>query len=300
MRKMFRSALFGASAAVAAAIGLATPAAACNAEPYIGSICTFAFDWCPRGYTPADGRTLAVREYQALFALIGYRYGGNNADLFGIPDLRGRSAIGTGTGPGLQNIAIGAKVGQQQLTLQATQVPLVPHTHTATFTGTGGGGSGPLQASGTLNLPVTGTTTGQTLSGNASLPVTADAKIGTTTSTTRSQNIGNNVLLTTGPNANAAVYAPSGTTNNTTVGPAGGVTGTASGPLTGVTVSNGTISGTATGTVSLPVTGATGITGGTVTVAPASANPSQPVSTQSPGLGQTMCIAVNGLYPDRP
>lgn len=89
MRKMFRSALFGASAAVAAAIGLATPAAACNAEPYIGSICTFSFDWCPRGYTPADGRTLAVREYQALFALIGYRYGGNNADLLGSPTCVG-------------------------------------------------------------------------------------------------------------------------------------------------------------------------------------------------------------------
>ncbi|AUN33975.1 phage tail protein (plasmid) [Niveispirillum cyanobacteriorum] len=296
---MFRSALFGASAAVAAAIGLATPAAACNSEPYIGTICTFAFDWCPRNYIQADGRTLAVREYQALFALIGFRYGGDNSSNFAIPDLRGRSAIGTGTGPGLQNIAIGAKVGQQQLTLQYTQVPLYPHTHTATFTGTGGGGSGPLAASGTLTLPVTGTTTGQTLSGNASLPVTADAKIGTSTPAGGTATLSNNVPLKTATGPAAQIYATGGA-NNVTVGPAGGVTGTASGPLNGVTVSNGTISGTATGNVSLPVTGATGITGGTVTVNQASAPATQPVSTQSPALGQTVCIAANGLYPDRP
>ncbi|OPH17381.1 hypothetical protein FE88_32495, partial [Azospirillum brasilense] len=105
MRKTLLSAAFAMAGGMAL---FSTPAAACNVEPYIGTICTYAFDWCPQGYVVADGRTLAVRENQALFALIGYRYGGNNADLFAVPDLRGRAAIGSGTGPGLANIAIGA------------------------------------------------------------------------------------------------------------------------------------------------------------------------------------------------
>lgn len=51
-------------------------AQACNTEPYIGSVCVFAFDWCPCGYVPADGRSLSIRENTALFGLIGFSYGG--------------------------------------------------------------------------------------------------------------------------------------------------------------------------------------------------------------------------------
>ena len=255
MRKIFLSAAFTMASSLAL---FSTPAAACNVEPYIGSVCTFAFDWCPQGYVVADGRTLTVRENQALFALIGYRYGGNNADLFGIPDLRGRSVIGTGTGPGLTNIAIGAKVGQQQQLLSAAQVPLQPHTHTATFAGTGGG------AGGSTNVPFTGT---------VSMPITNG---GTPVSAPTSGNVylGEVVFVENG--SGASLTGPYNTT----------------GPGTGAKAV-----GTASGTVTVPNTG---ITGGTVTVAPASGNASQMVSTQSPGIGQTVCIAVNGLYPNRP
>lgn len=302
MHKMFRSALFGASAAVAAAVGLATPAAACNDEPYIGTICTFAFDWCPRNYIPADGRTLNVREYQALFALLGFRYGGDNANTFAVPDLRGRSVIGSGTGPGLQSIPIGAKVGQQQLTLQPAQVPLVPHTHTATFTGTGGGGSGPLVAGGTVtlpltgsvaNAPITGSVGGQTVGGT--ITVNALSTASGSASSVPVAGSKNTVGRATG--GASGFYASSTATDvavPTTFAlttPGTSVTGTATG---------GTLSGNATGNVSLPVTGATGITGGSVAVAPALAPATQMVSTQSPGIGQTVCIAANGLYPSRP
>ncbi|MGV1753985.1 phage tail protein [Agrobacterium sp. CG674] len=83
---------WGAALGVAA-IATATPGAACNSEPYIGSICTFAFDWCPRGYMQADGRQLAVREYTALFGTIGFTYGGDNTNNFRLPDLLGRTVI---------------------------------------------------------------------------------------------------------------------------------------------------------------------------------------------------------------
>ena len=42
------------------------------------------------------------------------------------------------------------------------------------------------------------------------------------------------------------------------------------------------------------------VTGGTVGIASSAAAASNPVSTQSPALGMTMCIVVNGIYPTRP
>ena len=254
-----RKALFTAALAMASGMALfSTPAAACNDEAYIGTVCTFAFDWCPRNYIPADGRTLAVREYQALFSLVGYRYGGNNADLFAIPDLRGRAAIGSGTGPGLATINIGAKVGQQELLLSAAQVPLQPHTHTATFTGTGGGsgGSTTVPFTGTVSVPIT----------NGGTPVSAP--------TSGTVYLGDTSVDDGG--AGAIIKGPYNT----------------SGPGTGAKVA-----GTASGSITVPNTG---ITGGTVAVAPASAGGAQKVSTQSPAIGQTVCIATVGLYPNRP
>ncbi|CAO3403968.1 phage tail protein [Azospirillum palustre] len=254
-----RKTLLSASFAIASSMALfSAPASACNVEPYIGSICTFAFDWCPQGYVVADGRNLTVRENQALFALIGYRYGGNNSDLFAIPDLRGRAAIGSGTGTGLANIAIGAKVGQQELLLSAAQVPLQPHTHTATFVGTGGGsgGSTTVPFTGTVNVPVT----------NGGNPVSAPT----------SGNVYLGDIAFNDAGSGATLTGPYNTT----------------GPGTGAKVQ-----GTASGTITVPNTG---ITGGTVTVAPASANATQKVSTQSPAIGQTLCIATQGLYPNRP
>lgn len=254
-----RKILLPAALAMASSLALfSTPAAACNDEAYIGTVCTFAFDWCPRNYLPADGRTLAIREYQALFALIGFRYGGDNSSNFAIPDLRGRSVIGTGTGPGLTNIPIGAKVGQQELLLSAAQVPLQPHTHAATFTGTGGGsgGSTTVPFTGTVNMPIT----------SGGTPVSAPTS-GTVYLGGLDFNDGGSGATLTGP-------------YNTT------------GPGTGAKAV-----GTATGTITVPNTG---ITGGTVAIAPASGGATQKVSTQSPGIGQTVCISVNGLYPNRP
>ncbi len=254
-----RKILFPAALAMASSLALfSTPAAACNYEPYIGSICTFAFDWCPRGYLPADGRLLPINQNQALFALVGFRYGGDNSTTFGIPDLRGRSVIGTGTGPGLTNIAIGAKVGQQELLLSAAQVPLQPHTHTATFTGTGGGSGGTTTVpfNGTVNMPIT----------SGGTPVSAP--------TTGNVYLGEVVFAENG--SGASLTGPYNT----------------NGPGTGAKAV-----GTATGTITVPNTG---ITGGTVAIAPAGGGATQKVSTQSPGIGQTVCIAVNGLYPERP
>src|SRR5262249_1121620 len=64
-------------------------AQACGIQPFLGEICTFAFNLCPLGFLPADGRLLAVSLNTALFSLLGTTYGGNGVTTFGLPDLRG-------------------------------------------------------------------------------------------------------------------------------------------------------------------------------------------------------------------
>ena len=82
---------------VAAALmtSVARPAeASCGITPFIGQICTFAFNFCPRGFAPADGSLLSISENTALFALIGNLYGGDGQTTFALPDLRGRTTVG--------------------------------------------------------------------------------------------------------------------------------------------------------------------------------------------------------------
>jgi microcystin-dependent protein len=67
-----------------------------------------------------------------LFSLLGTNYGGDGRGSFGLPDLRGRTAVGMGTGTDLSNITIGSKFGSKYYTLDSTNLPR--HTHTAKFT----------------------------------------------------------------------------------------------------------------------------------------------------------------------
>lgn len=261
---------FAATGILALLGTLPTLAYACSSEPYIGEICVRSTTWCPEGYVVADGRILSIREYTALFGLVGFLYGGDGQSTFGTPDLRGRMTVGTGQGTGLQNIAIAQKVGQQLLTLTAAQVPLQAHTHTATVTPT----VGQVQVS----FPATTGNPGIA----ADLPMSAAA--GTPT-----------------PPAGNVFLAPlSGTLGNAAATVQGPYTGTLpSGSAQASLPADVVVNGTA-GTPILASTNAV-MTGATVTVAPTAAvAPTSMVPTMSPGLGMTTCLAVMGLYPNRP
>lgn len=105
-------------------------------EPYIGEIKLFGFYFNPRGYLLCQGQLLNIAQNTALFSLLGTNYGGNGQTTFGIPDLRGRSAIGQGQGGGLQNYAIGQVGGTENTTLTLANMPAHTHTATATTTAT--------------------------------------------------------------------------------------------------------------------------------------------------------------------
>lgn len=113
------------------------PASACAeaGSGYIGSVCATAANFCPRGYAIAAGGILAISQNQALFAVLGATYGGDGRSTFALPDMRGRSPVGVGQGPGLIPVQWGQKRGEERTTLSIAQMP--SHSHSATFTPSG-------------------------------------------------------------------------------------------------------------------------------------------------------------------
>lgn len=97
-------------------------------DEFLGIIKLFAGDYAPEGWMLCDGRILQVAQNQALFAIIGNRYGGDGRTNFALPDLRGRVTVGMGTGPGLTPRQIASTGGKEAETLTLTQIPAHNHT----------------------------------------------------------------------------------------------------------------------------------------------------------------------------
>ena len=98
-------------------------------ECFLGEVRYFAGDYAPRHWALANGQLLPISRYSALFSILGTTYGGDGRTTFGLPDLRGRSALGAGAGPGLGDISLGAKGGAETVTLDVPHMP--SHTHSA-------------------------------------------------------------------------------------------------------------------------------------------------------------------------
>ena len=96
-------------------------------EPFIGQLMCVGFNFAPRGWAMCQGQLLSIAQNSALFSLLGTTYGGDGRVTFGLPDLRGRSPIGMGQGPGLQNYVQGEMVGSESVTLIGSQMPI--HNH---------------------------------------------------------------------------------------------------------------------------------------------------------------------------
>lgn len=55
----------------------------------IGDIKLFAGDFAPQGWALCNGALLSIAQNQALFAVIGTKYGGNGFTDFMLPNLEG-------------------------------------------------------------------------------------------------------------------------------------------------------------------------------------------------------------------
>jgi microcystin-dependent protein len=103
------------------------------AEPFLGEIRMFSFNYAPagQGWAMCNGQQLPINQNQALFSLLGTTYGGNGQTTFALPDLRGQVPIMVGSG-----FTQGQKGGQQAHTLSISEMPL--HTHVLNGTTTTG------------------------------------------------------------------------------------------------------------------------------------------------------------------
>lgn len=98
-------------------------------EPFIGEIRMVGFNFAPRGWAICQGQLLPIAQNAALFSLLSTQFGGDGRNTFGLPDLRGRSPVGQGQGPGLSDITMGDMTGTETVILNQAQMP--SHTHTA-------------------------------------------------------------------------------------------------------------------------------------------------------------------------
>jgi microcystin-dependent protein len=97
--------------------------------PFIGEIQVFGFNFAPYQWAECNGQTLAIRQYTALFSLIGTAYGGNGQTTFQLPNLVSRIACSQGLGPGRTQRVIGESFGEDTVTLTQSEIP--QHTHHA-------------------------------------------------------------------------------------------------------------------------------------------------------------------------
>jgi microcystin-dependent protein len=108
------------------------------ADPFIGQIALFPYNFAPKGWADCDGSLLPISLNTALFSILGTTYGGNGQTTFGLPALNnvpglsgGRVMAGMGQGPGLTNRVLGEVGGEEAHVLTASEMPA--HTHTLTI-----------------------------------------------------------------------------------------------------------------------------------------------------------------------
>ena len=164
-------------------------------DDYMGMVRMFAGSFAPRTFMSCNGQILSVSSNTALFSLLGTTYGGNGSSTFGLPNLAGRSVVGTGASPFGQYV-LGQFSGNTQVTLLATNMPM--HNHVATFAGSSvtipapsvsvssavGTSAAPSASANTLAQMVVPRTAGIALYNNATPDTTLNVGAGTGSSIT--------------------------------------------------------------------------------------------------------------------
>lgn len=102
-------------------------------DELIGVIKMFAGNFAPQGYMLCQGQTLKVMQNQALFAIIGNRFGGDGRETFQLPNLCGRTPKGVGSyTQGTEIVELGRSGGSESI------VPIItlPNTTPSTMVDT--------------------------------------------------------------------------------------------------------------------------------------------------------------------
>lgn len=63
-------------------------------EPFLGDVILLPYERAPRGWAHCEGQKLSIAQNDALFAVIGARFGGDGRQTFALPDLRKKAPQG--------------------------------------------------------------------------------------------------------------------------------------------------------------------------------------------------------------
>jgi len=97
-----------------------------------GIIMDYGGSTAPAGWLACDGSAVSRTTYANLFTAIGTTWCvGDGSTTFNLPDLRGRTTIGDGTGSGLTARTLGTQnIGEENHVLTVPEIP--SHNHTVT------------------------------------------------------------------------------------------------------------------------------------------------------------------------
>jgi microcystin-dependent protein len=97
----------------------------------VGELVPFAGVAAPTGFMVCNGQAISRTTYSGLFVVIGTVWGvGDGSTTFNLPDLRGRTLIGAGTGVGLSARSLAGAGGAETHLLTAAESGLPSHNHT--------------------------------------------------------------------------------------------------------------------------------------------------------------------------
>lgn len=98
-------------------------------DAFTGEIRLLPYYYAPQNWLSCDGQQLQPMYYQALFSLIGNRFGGDGRNTFNLPNLNGRTVIGTGTNPAEPGLTYQWGVTGGVNAVQLTPNTIPPHSH---------------------------------------------------------------------------------------------------------------------------------------------------------------------------
>lgn len=102
---------------------------------FTGQIVQLGIGYAPKQTALCNGQNMPISQVTALYALIGFTFGGNpGSQVFGLPDTRGRTIVGASrTAP---VFTVGQTAGETSHALTTAEMPQHVHTMYAAPTGT--------------------------------------------------------------------------------------------------------------------------------------------------------------------